>query len=394
MSTTTTTIRVALIGLSARAVTSWAAEGHLTYLLSPIGLKHYSIVALLNSSVDSAMAARDTFSLPSSVKTYGDPEVLAHDPDVDLVVCNTRVDVHFRTIAPSLREGKPVYIEWPLVASLEEALALEALADRKAWNESIVGLQGRVSRPVVKLQDMLRSGTIGKVLSSDAKAYPNLVPRGVVPPGLEFMTDRAVGSNHVTIAFTHMIDYMHEILGEFDGFHSRAQIQDTEIRVLGNAEAGSLKSNVPDFIAIHGALKGKPYLAKDATLAVTWRAGDPFKGDPAFVWNIRGEKGQLQLKSPAGTYLGSHSFWEPITLRFHDFANDEVQEISWDWQDWQKDLHLYTRSIGELYERYAEWYESGKGDIKSGREWPTLEDGMTRMRELDGIFESFDKQHI
>lgn len=58
-------IRVAIIGLSASAATSWAAEGHLPYLLLlPRARAHYEIVALLNSSVQAAEAARAHFRLP------------------------------------------------------------------------------------------------------------------------------------------------------------------------------------------------------------------------------------------------------------------------------------------------------------------------------------------
>lgn len=65
-------IRVALIGLSSSAKTSWAAQAHLPYLLSPKGKSHYKIVALLNSSVQAAEAAREYFGLPTDVKAYGD----------------------------------------------------------------------------------------------------------------------------------------------------------------------------------------------------------------------------------------------------------------------------------------------------------------------------------
>jgi predicted dehydrogenase len=46
---------------------------------------------------------------------------LAQDLDVDLVVCCTRVDVQLPTIAPSLRYGNIVFVEWPLAEILEKA---------------------------------------------------------------------------------------------------------------------------------------------------------------------------------------------------------------------------------------------------------------------------------
>lgn len=69
-------IRVGLIGLSgappdAYEGTSWTPSAHLPYLkASP----DYEIVALLNSSVESAKSAIARYELPSTTKAYGKPE--------------------------------------------------------------------------------------------------------------------------------------------------------------------------------------------------------------------------------------------------------------------------------------------------------------------------------
>lgn len=76
----------------------------LPYLLSPLGKSPYEVVALLNSSAGTAEAASDY---------YGYPKRVAADPDVDLVICGTRVDTHVRTTEGGIKAGKAVYIEWP-----------------------------------------------------------------------------------------------------------------------------------------------------------------------------------------------------------------------------------------------------------------------------------------
>ncbi len=69
-------IRVGLIGLAGTPAdqyegTNWAASAHLPFLKkSP----HFEIVALLNSTVESAKASIKKHNLPSSVKAYGSPE--------------------------------------------------------------------------------------------------------------------------------------------------------------------------------------------------------------------------------------------------------------------------------------------------------------------------------
>ena len=73
-------IRVGMIGLSARAKTSWASNAHLPYLQASNG--KYVITALCNSSVSAAKSAIEAYHLSASTKAYGTPEELANDPEV------------------------------------------------------------------------------------------------------------------------------------------------------------------------------------------------------------------------------------------------------------------------------------------------------------------------
>ncbi|KAF6830537.1 oxidoreductase family protein [Colletotrichum musicola] len=387
-------IRIALIGLSASAKTSWAAEAHLPYLLSPRGSEHYQIVALLNSSAKAAANARSHFGLPEVVKAYGDPETLARDPEVDLVVCITRVDTHATLVAPSLKAGKAVYVEWPLtqgLATSEELVAVAATA-----GNSIVGLQGRVAPVVREVKKLVDSGRVGRVLGSDVEAYGSLLPRDKLPEGLAYFADRKVGGNPVTIAFAHAIDFIHHVLGEFDedSVGSRMQLQRPDIKVLGDdigEEQRIVTSDVPDFIALHGAIDGSNTV-DGATLAVRFRNGTPFKGRPAFVWRIAGEKGEIEVESPAGPYLHSDSYVEPVVIRVHDHESDVVEEVPWKWEAWQEELPVRARNVGEVYERYGAWVESGKRDVGEDEKWPTLEDAVVRLREIEGLFEIYNAQ--
>lgn len=195
-------IRTALIGLSASAKTSWASGAHLPYLLSPRGKERYQIVALLNSSVDAARAAIDTYGLGSGTKAYGSPEDLASDPNVDFVICCTRVDVHYDTIKPSIAAGKAVYVEWPLAQDITHVRELAALAKEKGVR-SVIGLQGRLAPPVSKIKELIASGRIGKVLSVDVRAYGGTNSRDTIPKGIDYFLRREVGGNVYTIGFAH-----------------------------------------------------------------------------------------------------------------------------------------------------------------------------------------------
>lgn len=388
-----TRIRVALIGLSSTAKVSWAAEGHLPYLLSPKGNKHYELVALLNSSVAAAEAARQHFGLPSDVKTFGDPKLLAEDPQVDMVVCNTRVDVHCSSIEPSIKAGKAVFVEWPLTENIGRAIELTG---GQPVPNSIMGLQGRVAPVVLKLKEVLDAGRIGQVLSSDIRAFGNLLPTDAVPVTLTYFADRAIGGNPITIAYAHMIDYVHEVLGEFDSFQSRMQIQRPTLKVIDRdgQVTGTIPTDVPDFLAVHGLLRSTRTSVDGATLNVTYRSGQPFKGTPSFVWTINGEKGEIRITSPSGPYIHSDSYHAPVTIELHDLDSDQVDRIEWDWQEWQTELPVRARIVAELYERFSAWWAGGRpdGEMPEGKNWPRIHDGVERLREFEELFAQYDQQ--
>lgn len=195
-------IRVGIIGLSSSAATSWASGAHLPYLLSPGGRSKYQIVALCNSSVDAAKKAIAQYKLPTETRAFGNPADIAADPDVQLVVCVTRVDKHYETIKPSIIAGKDVFVEWPLAHNIESIRELTALAKEKNVR-TMVGLQGRVAPPYLKIQEILESGKLGKVLSSELKAYGGTISRDTIPAGLTYFTERKVGGNPYTIGFAH-----------------------------------------------------------------------------------------------------------------------------------------------------------------------------------------------
>lgn len=390
-------IRVAIIGLSASATTSWAAEGHLPYLLLPRAKKHYEIVALLNSSVQAAEAARDHFGLPSSVRAHGDPAALAADERVDLVVCCTRVDTHAAVVRPSLEAGKAVFVEWPTASGYASALTLAGLPGSA---RSVVGLQGRVCPPVLKLKDLIRSGRVGRVLSSEARVFANILRRDALSEGLAYFADRSVGGSPLTITYGHVIDFVHDVLGEWDAGRpaSTMQIQRPHIQILGadGATTQTVQSDVPDFLAIHGKLVSRRENVVDgASLAVTFRLGPPFKGQPAFVWSINGEKGEILLTSPSGPYIFSgDSYGEPVQIQYHDHETDEVMDVEVGWEDWQEELPLRARSTGEIYERFAKWWDNGASadpdELPEAEAFPSLAQSLERMKEFDALLKTLE----
>jgi predicted dehydrogenase len=192
-------IRVGIIGLSAAATgTGWAASAHLPYLeKSP----HYKIVALCNSSLENAKAAIKAYSLPPETRAYGSAQELAEDENVDLVVANTRVDLHSKVLLPSLKKGKSVFCEWPLDSNLSKAKTMLDTANQSG-SKSIVGLQGRANPAIQKIKQIIEEGRIGKVLNSTFTGFGFNGGRQE-SSHVAYMTERAVGGNILTVHFGH-----------------------------------------------------------------------------------------------------------------------------------------------------------------------------------------------
>ena len=318
---------------------------------------------------------------------------LAADPDIDLVVVNTRADVHFTVVEPSLRAGKGVFVEWPLAENLAKAIEL---TKGRLYPNSIVGLQGHMAPLTLLLKEILVSDIIGKVLNSEARIYGNLAQRDGLLEGVTYFANRKVGGHPINVWYGHTIDFLHEVLGNWQDFHAVGQVQRPLLNVIGAAGkiTGTVKSDVPDYLSVHDTLQNnRGVVVPGATLVATFRLGPQFKGEPGFVWTIGGEKGELRLAAP-GPYLQSgYSFDGPITIAQYDYATDQVTEVGWDWPDWQKEYGLKARSTAELYERYAEWVENGRPDVLAeDRQWPRLEDGVALTREFDKLYKQIDPE--
>ncbi|KUI67170.1 Galactose/lactose metabolism regulatory protein GAL80 [Cytospora mali] len=383
-------IRLAIIGLSTSATTSWASSAHLPYLLSERGRSKYSIVALCNSSVESAKTAIKTYGLDAEkTRAYGDAKALAADPDVDLVVCCTRVDTHYALIRPSIAAGKAAFVEWPLTHDVQLSRELADLVAEKGVR-SMVGLQGRLAPVVGKVKELVEEGSLGKVLSSEVRGFGGTVDRELLASGLAYSMERKVGGNILMIGFAHMFDYVQSVLGEAIDLHPQFQLQRPEVKLRDpstNTIVGTTVSDVPDLITVTGVLKNTSIVQHGASLLVHLRRGQPFKGEPALSWHINCEKGEIRLTAPSGIAIQAMSYSEPVTIDVHHFSTDEIHNVRWEWPKWQEESNIPVtgRSIAKLYESfYAEF--SGDGQ----RDYPDFADALSRHEQLISILSHWD----
>ncbi|OJJ78040.1 hypothetical protein ASPBRDRAFT_191301 [Aspergillus brasiliensis CBS 101740] len=332
-------IRIGIIGL---ADGSWAAKAHLPYLQS--STSKFEIVAVCNSSVQSAVKSVKDLNLPPGTRTYGNVQDIANDKDIDLVVCTTRADRHFPSILPSLKAGKSVFVEWPLGCSYEEARELLRVAEENRVKFTAVGLQGRFEATVETLHKLLAEGRIGKVLSS------TITGQGLIGGPTEiqkqsYVIDSESGGSLLTIPAVHLLDTVWQVLGEFGSFQSVLSNQRPVIDLVG--ENGSIvewgvKKTTPDHIMIHGRLES------GAVLSVSMRGGMPFKGLPGLEWSIYGEKGEIRVTGPNAFV----EIFGTTKIELHDFTTDQVEQIEL-MKGTFAEMEPISRNLARVYEAIA-----------------------------------------
>ncbi|KAI9745111.1 MAG: transcription regulator gal80 [Claussenomyces sp. TS43310] len=358
----TSPIRIGMIGLSGPG--NWAVNAHLPYLKSN---DQFKIVAVCNSSVDSAQKAIKTYDLGAETKAYGSPEDIAKDPNVQLVVCSVRVDRHAATITPALKAGKDVFVEWPLAKNLEQAEELLRLSKEGKVKTSIVGLQGRHAPLVHKVKALIKEGRIGKVLSSTWVGQAGNLGEAET---VEYITDKAVGGNVVTIHFGHSVDYILQTLGEFETFHGLLGNQRKTIKLLnpdGSVLDKAHKKTSEDHIMIHGRLKDS-----GALLSINMRGGKPFKDAPGLDWRIYGETGEIRFTA-GGPFVTMG--YPDMTISLHDFSKDTVEKIEIP-EDLEA-LPMPARNVGRIYNAIA------TGDLSLCCDF---EDAVRRHRFIDELY--------
>ncbi|XTI83100.1 NAD(P)-binding protein [Cenococcum geophilum] len=350
------TIRIGLIGLSANAISSWAEKAHLPYLQSD---PRYEITALCNTSVSSAEKAINHFNLPASTKAYDSVATLAADPDVDLVVVSVRVQNHYEAVKPALLAGKGVFCEWPFSVNATEAQELAALAKEKGV-KTMVGVQGRASPVVVKLKELVNSGAIGEVVSTDVAA--SLGPRMEAwTENASFVLDINSGGTPLNIRFGHFLDPFCHVLGEFESHHSLLATNGKEVKVydvpltdLARAAEDPQKPyrvaqrTSSDEILLHGRLEG------GAVASLHFRTGPPEPDGMGLRWLITGTQGSIEISHPQSVAFLQFVDTK-IRVRKHGGDVEEVG-VEWDREGAFKAYGeiTFAANTGRLYKAWAD----------------------------------------
>ncbi|KKO99481.1 oxidoreductase family protein [Trichoderma harzianum] len=279
------TIRVGFVGLTAGdgnglGPGSWGVSALLpTFVLSP----HYEIVALCNSSVEAAEKSIKHHKLAPSTKAYGNPEDIANDPDVDLVVVSVHVSKHYELSIPALRAKKQVFCEWPLGVNAVQAEEMVKLAERENL-KTAVGLQLRADPIIKKAKQLIESGVIGRVTSTIALGCFNYAPIDSWMAEADFYLDYDSGANEYHILFAHC---------DFASLQSLLDIQHPTVTTIDSSSGTivnpSRKRTAPDHFFVQGKLE------TGAIANVAFRKVDKTVDGKGLKWLISGTKGEIEL---------------------------------------------------------------------------------------------------
>src|SRR5438874_7428671 len=272
------TLGVGIIGVSPDR--GWAATAHIPALHA---LPNYEIRALSAHSAESARAAGKAFGIGA---VFSDHESLVTQPDVDVVAVTVKVPHHREFVSAALSAGKAVYCEWPLGRDLDDARAMAALAAQQRV-QTVVGLQGRQAPAIEFVQELLRDGYVGDVLSTTMVGLS--IPGDVVVNANAYMLDKANGANLLTVAVGHSVDTLSYVLGEFAELSAVSDLRRPLISIEETGE--EVAKTAADQIAVVGTL------VSGATASVHVR--EAVAGGTGFLWEINGTDGTLRVTADA-----------------------------------------------------------------------------------------------
>lgn len=344
-------------------VSSWAVKAHIPYLVET---PHYSITAMQNSSQASAEKAIEDHGIPGKIATYGDPESIAADPNVDLVAVSVKVPLHARLLKPALEAKKDVFVEWPLAANLREAEELTALAKAKGV-KTIVGLQARQDSSVRRAREIVQSGELGQIISTTMQGAGGVFKESI-DSSLEYLLPIENGANMVTIPVGHAVDALCYVLGEFQDLQAtlannfpKVKVVDAEGKVLRTVEKTS-----HDWMGVSGNL------VNGGVANIVYEGGNSLTGK-SFYWEIIGTEGALVLEGPHGHVQMFHPTLKIVKRGGKEAKLEEVKvEVSSKPMD-------FTFNTGKAWNAFV-----GQGDGS----WATFEDAVVRHKMIDAIYRS------
>ena len=143
---------------------------------------------------------------------YDNAEGLLANPEINAVYVATPPASHLYYAIRALKAGKHVYLEKPMVLSVQESKQLE-LAVSKSERKLVVAHYRRLLPMYIKIKELLEENAIGKIQYVDLKFLQSF---SMNPEGNWRLNPEVSGGGHFHDMAPHQIDLMYYFFGDFD----------------------------------------------------------------------------------------------------------------------------------------------------------------------------------
>ncbi|KAL9559551.1 hypothetical protein MBANPS3_000377 [Mucor bainieri] len=368
------------VGLSAGY--SWAGKAHLPGLRL-IQDSPYKITAIVNSTLQAAEASKEKNKLQDA-QTFGSIQDLLSQGDVDTVVVSVKVPHHYEYVHAALEAGKDVVCEWPLGNGSQEAEELNNLAKSKNVKAGVV-LQARKAPSIIKAKELVESGAIGKIVSTNFSEYTDKWSQYTDEHFPEYLNQRKNGANLLAIPVGHDLDALAFVLGEFEFLSGivKTHFKDTQVT---HADPDGKKTltgetalkDTPDQVLVQGLLQSGAV----ASVHIQGLQSSELTQEKGFLWEIRGSKGDILLSSKS-----LYSELEEVSIqisRLDDEGNAlPVEDLSVEYDPVAGNLKTY-------YEDFAKTKNSQYAQPQQNKftGFTTFDDAVIRHRQIEAILRS------
>ncbi len=239
-----------------------------------------------------------------------DASAVITDPETDAIVVATRHNTHARLVVESLRAGKHVFVEKPLVLTLDELSEVRtAYSERATSGDSpvlVVGFNRRFAPHVTKMKSLLSGVTAPKTLIMTVNA-------GEIPMD-HWTQDREVGGGRIVGEACHFVDLLRFIVD--------APISAAKVTSVADPKSGAKVDDITSFTLsfADGSMGTVHYLANghkafpkerlEVFCAGRILALDNFRSLKGLGWS--GFRGVKHLRQDKGQEACSKAFLEAI----------------------------------------------------------------------------------
>lgn len=331
-------IRVGIIGGSVN--NGWANSTHIPAVQH---LEEYELTAVATSNKESAAKSAEAFK---ATHGFDQIEELAQHPDVDMVVVSINVKEHYHAVKTVIPAGKPIYSEWPLGSTTEEAIEMQQWVEEHQIPTAI-GLQARQAPAIKYVKELLKEGYVGKVLSAQLKVSMQGMG-GKADKSTAYLFDRTYGGNLLTIVGGHNIDAFTYMVGDFAELSATTAQQYAEVELEDIQKV--IEKTTDDQILVTGKL------TNGAAASIHIQGG--VKHQTGVTIEIFGDQGTIVLHAPMTIQFGSHD------LLGASSADAELQELTipdtyYSAPDSLQDDSGMVLNIAQVYRAFAQDIQEG-----------------------------------